>query len=41
VLAAPEADAGQVAYEMTVLIKRLGQHLGTSLRAAAPETGAR
>ena len=41
VLATPEADAGQVAYEMTVLIKRLGQHLGTTLRAAEPETGAR
>jgi predicted regulator of Ras-like GTPase activity (Roadblock/LC7/MglB family) len=41
VLAAPEADAGQVAYEMTVLVKRLGQHLGTSLRTSAPETGAR
>ena len=41
VLAAPEADAGQVAYEMTVLVKRLGQHLGTDLRTAAPETGAR
>ena len=41
VLAAPEADAGQVAYEMTVLVKRLGQHLGTSLRTGAPETGAR
>ena len=41
VLAAPEADAGQVAYEMTVLVKRLGQHLGTTLRAAEPETGAR
>ena len=41
VLAAPEADAGQVAYEMTVLVKRLGQHLGTTLRAGEPETGAR
>ena len=41
VLAAPEADAGQVAYEMTMLVKRLGQHLGTSLRTSAPETGAR
>src|ERR1700759_4975152 len=40
VLAAPEADAGQVAYEMTVLVKRLGQHLGTDARTAAPETGA-
>jgi hypothetical protein len=25
---------------MTVLVKRLGQHLGTSLRTTAPETGA-
>lgn len=41
VLAAPEADAGLIAYEMTVLVKRLGQHLGTSLRTSAPETGAR
>ncbi|HEY2523007.1 MAG TPA: roadblock/LC7 domain-containing protein [Streptosporangiaceae bacterium] len=41
VLAAPEADAGLVAYEMTLLVKRLGQHLGTSLRTSAPETGAR
>jgi predicted regulator of Ras-like GTPase activity (Roadblock/LC7/MglB family) len=41
VLAGPEADAGQVAYEMTVLVKRLGQHLGTNLRASVPETGAR
>ncbi|HXP56294.1 MAG TPA: roadblock/LC7 domain-containing protein [Streptosporangiaceae bacterium] len=40
VLADSEADAGQVAYEMTVLVKRLGQHLGTSLRTSAPETGA-
>jgi predicted regulator of Ras-like GTPase activity (Roadblock/LC7/MglB family) len=41
VLAGPEADAGQVAYEMTVLVKRLGQHMGTNLRASVPETGAR
>lgn len=40
VLADSEADAGQVAYEMTVLVKRLGQHMGTSLRTTAPETGA-
>jgi predicted regulator of Ras-like GTPase activity (Roadblock/LC7/MglB family) len=39
VLAGPEADAGQVAYEMTVLVKRLGQHMGTNLRASVPETG--
>ena len=41
VLAAPDADAGQVAYEMTVLVKRLGQHMGTNARTSAPETGAR
>ena len=40
VLADPEADAGQVAYEMTVLVKRLGQHLGTDARTSVPETGA-
>jgi predicted regulator of Ras-like GTPase activity (Roadblock/LC7/MglB family) len=40
VLADPEADAGQVAYEMTVLVKRLGQHLGTDPRASVPETDA-
>jgi predicted regulator of Ras-like GTPase activity (Roadblock/LC7/MglB family) len=39
VLADSDADAGQVAYEMTVLVKRLGQHMGTSLRTSAPETG--
>ena len=41
VLAAPDADAGQIAYEMTVLVKRLGQHMGTNARTSAPETGAR
>jgi predicted regulator of Ras-like GTPase activity (Roadblock/LC7/MglB family) len=41
VLAGPEADAGQVAYELTVLVKRLGQHLGTNPRTSVPETGAR
>ena len=40
VLADSDADAGQVAYEMTVLVKRLGQHLGTNARTSAPETGA-
>src|ERR1700759_5685312 len=39
VLADSDADAGQVAYEMTVLVKRLGQHMGTSLRTSAPDTG--
>jgi predicted regulator of Ras-like GTPase activity (Roadblock/LC7/MglB family) len=41
VLADTEADAGQVAYEMTVLVKRLGQHLWTGLRTSVPETGGR
>ena len=39
-LAAVTADAGQIAYEMTVLVKRLGQHLGTNPRTSAPEPGA-
>lgn len=34
VLAAVGADAGLVAYEMTVLVKRVGQHLGVRPRPA-------
>ena len=34
VLADAESDVGQVAYEMTLLVKRVGVHLGT-----APRTG--
>lgn len=35
VLADAEADVGQVAYEMTLLVKRVGAHLGTAPRADA------
>ncbi|MCF6525421.1 roadblock/LC7 domain-containing protein [Streptomyces sp. JJ36] len=36
VLAGPEADVGQIAYEMTLLVKRVGVHLGTAPRSGAP-----
>jgi uncharacterized protein len=32
VLAAPDADVGQVAYEMTLLVNRVGEHLGVTAR---------
>ncbi|MFD7921016.1 roadblock/LC7 domain-containing protein [Streptomyces sp. NPDC059740] len=32
VLAGPEADVGQVAYEMTLLVSRVGDHLGVAAR---------
>lgn len=32
VLAAPDGDVGLIAYEMAVLVKRLGQHLGVGKR---------
>ena len=35
VLAAPAADVGTVAYEMAVLVKRVGRHLGVGRRPAA------
>ena len=35
VLADAEADVGQIAYEMTLLVKRVGAHLGTAPRADA------
>jgi predicted regulator of Ras-like GTPase activity (Roadblock/LC7/MglB family) len=38
VLAAPEADAGLVAYEMAVLVKRVGQHMGADTRFPVPHT---
>jgi predicted regulator of Ras-like GTPase activity (Roadblock/LC7/MglB family) len=28
----PDADAGQIAYELAVLVKRVGQHLAADLR---------
>jgi hypothetical protein len=35
VLATDSADIGLIAYEMTMLVKRVGQVLSTPLRAAA------
>jgi predicted regulator of Ras-like GTPase activity (Roadblock/LC7/MglB family) len=32
VLSAAEADIGQVAYEMTLLVNRVGEHLGVDVR---------
>ncbi|GFN00987.1 hypothetical protein Sfulv_57970 [Streptomyces fulvorobeus] len=32
VLSAAEADVGQVAYEMTLLVNRVGEHLGVAMR---------
>lgn len=37
-LAAPGADAGQIAYEMAVLVKRVGQHIIANPRFPVPET---
>ena len=33
-----QADAGLIAYEMAVLVKRLGQHMATGLRSPAHKT---
>jgi len=33
VLCSADADAGQIAYEMTVLVKRIGPHLQAGIRA--------
>ena len=41
VLADGDADAGLVAYEMTVLVKRVGQHLAASSRVPGQQTTAR
>ncbi|MFI0819392.1 roadblock/LC7 domain-containing protein [Streptomyces sp. NPDC021098] len=32
VLSGPDADVGQVAYEMTLLVNRVGEHLGVDAR---------
>ncbi len=40
VLADADADAGLVAYEMAMLVKRVGAHLATSPRVSAPEPAA-
>ena len=36
VLADPEADAGLIAYEMAMLVKRVGQHMVANPRSPAP-----
>ncbi|GGU71769.1 dynein regulation protein LC7 [Streptomyces cavourensis] len=37
VLTEAEADVGQVAYEMTLLVNRVGEHLGVAARQGGPE----
>lgn len=37
VLSDEDADVGQIAYEMTLLVKRVGAHLGTAPRAAGAD----
>ncbi|CAL9623629.1 roadblock/LC7 domain-containing protein [Streptomyces sp. Tu 3180] len=39
VLADADSDVGQVAYEMTLLVKRVGAHLGTAPRTDLPSGG--
>ncbi|GCD39393.1 dynein regulation protein LC7 [Streptomyces chrestomyceticus JCM 4735] len=39
VLADADSDVGLVAYEMTLLVKRVGAHLGTAPRAGQPAGG--
>lgn len=39
VLADAESDIGQVAYEMTLLVKRVGVHLGAAPRTDLPADG--
>jgi predicted regulator of Ras-like GTPase activity (Roadblock/LC7/MglB family) len=39
VLADADADMGQVAYEMTLLVKRVGTHLGAAPRTDLPAGG--
>ncbi|MFG5720547.1 roadblock/LC7 domain-containing protein [Streptomyces murinus] len=39
VLSDADSDVGQVAYEMTLLVKRVGVHLGTAPRAGLPAGG--
>jgi predicted regulator of Ras-like GTPase activity (Roadblock/LC7/MglB family) len=35
VLAGAEADIGQIAYEMTLMVNRVGEHLGVDARSTA------
>ncbi|MET9296320.1 roadblock/LC7 domain-containing protein [Streptomyces sp. NPDC003077] len=39
VLADAESDVGLIAYEMTLLVKRVGTHLGTAPRSGQPAGG--
>lgn len=39
VLSSAEADVGLIAYEMAMLVKRVGQHLSANPRAARPQVG--
>ena len=39
VLADADSDVGLVAYEMTLLVKRVGAHLGTAPRTGLPDSG--
>ncbi|CAL2060577.1 roadblock/LC7 domain-containing protein [Streptomyces murinus] len=39
VLSDADSDVGQVAYEMTLLVKRVGVHLGTAPRTGLPADG--
>jgi len=39
VLSEAEADIGQIAYEMTLLVKRVGAHLGSAPRTDLPSAG--
>ncbi|MFE3288862.1 roadblock/LC7 domain-containing protein, partial [Streptomyces sp. NPDC059233] len=39
VLADADSDVGQVAYEMTLMVKRVGDHLATAPRTGLPAGG--
>lgn len=39
VLSAADADVGQIAYEMTLLVNRVGEHLGVSARRPGAHDG--
>ncbi|MFF7264586.1 roadblock/LC7 domain-containing protein [Streptomyces sp. NPDC008159] len=38
VLSAAETDIGQIAYEMTLMVNRVGEHLGVDARQPEPST---
>lgn len=39
VLSDADSDVGQVAYEMTLMVKRVGDHLATAPRSGQPSGG--